>query len=396
MKKFLLGFAMLLTVGSSFAQDDVTAALRFDETSFDMKPGDIAVVNVFLDCNKTKAFSALQFRLYLPAGVKPAPINYEEAWEEYQADVDAYIEDGEDPSELNIEDYYVYQELGGFSNNKEFTLANKFLNWNETESGMNEFRFVMVSLSASTFPAKATDKKQPLITFAFTTTDSCQTGKYDLDVKAITFNKADNTEFTLDNFTAADLTYSIKYIIGESGFATLCWPVSLDFTTNDFKAYIGSNISSTSAGTFMSRTQVNKVIGKTPVIIEGTPGTYDLTTTLAEDLDDVKDNVLEGTPSAPLKVTSDNIYALASKPAGVGFYRVKNDAENPVEIAQYKAYYTATSAGIAAYLFEETTGIDQLALDNEDGEVYTISGMKVSKANKKGVYIINGKKVVIK
>lgn len=395
MKKFLLGFAMLLTVGSSYAQTDVTASLRFENTEIEMKPGDIEVVNVYLDCSATKAFSAAQFFVYLPEGVKLAPINYEEAVEEYEADVEAYIEDGEDPSELNLEDYFQYNKLGDFSNAGSFQVGTSFFN-NKNNTGLNEYRVTIFTISTETFPARTTDKKKPLMSFGIIATDSCQTGTFPINVTNAILNKADFTPYEIEDFEAATLTYSIDYTIGDSGFGTLCWPVSLDFSKNDFKAYIGSDICSGGDGKyFMSRSQVTKVIGKTPLIIEGKPGNYSLTTTLEESLDDVSKNVLEGTPSAPLKVETNNIYALASKTPGVGFYRVNNDAEKPVIIPQYKAYYTNTGSA-NEFLFEETTGIDEMAIDNENAQTYTISGVKVSKANQKGVYIINGKKVVVK
>ena len=103
------------------------------------------------------------------------------------------------------------------------------------------------------------------------------------------------------------------------------------------------------------------------------------------------DNVLEGTVDAPLKVSGSNIFALAEKAEGIGFYRCKEG----VEIPQYKAYYTGT-ASADSYLFEETTGIREAVSADNAGEAYTISGVKVNNTNKKGVYVVNGKKVVVK
>ena len=102
-------------------------------------------------------------------------------------------------------------------------------------------------------------------------------------------------------------------------------------------------------------------------------------------------NVLEGTVDEPLTVSGNNIYALANLSNGPGFYRVKSG----VEIPQYKAYYTSTAA-VDAFLFEDVTGINKVVADDANAEVFTISGVKVDKANKKGIYIVNGKKVVVK
>ena len=128
------------------------------------------------------------------------------------------------------------------------------------------------------------------------------------------------------------------------------------------------------------------------VIINGEPGTYNLYTTRDEVAKDA-DNVLEGTVDAPLKVAENNVYALADKGAnGIGFFR----CQEGVEIPKHKAYYHSKDASVDAFIFEGTTGIREAVAGNDASDAYTISGMKVKNTSKKGVYIVNGKKVVVK
>jgi len=94
---------------------------------------------------------------------------------------------------------------------------------------------------------------------------------------------------------------------------------------------------------------------------------------------------------------------------GVAFYLVNTSVATP-SVNAFRAYLTAGSNTARALTFsfgEETTGINsidngQLIMDN--GAVYDLQGRKVSEASAssvnsvlpKGLYIINGKKVVIK
>lgn len=61
-----------------------------------------------------------------------------------------------------------------------------------------------------------------------------------------------------------------------------------------------------------------------------------------------------------------------------------------------KAYLPASAASGAKIIIfgDETTAINEVKTQNESSEIYTIGGIRVKNAQQKGVYIINGKKVV--
>ena len=66
-----------------------------------------------------------------------------------------------------------------------------------------------------------------------------------------------------------------------------------------------------------------------------------------------------------------------------------------VVIPRYKAYMES-SAAAESMLFEETTGIQQVKTNVANNDVFTISGVKVNDTQRKGIYVTNGKKVVVK
>ena len=95
-----------------------------------------------------------------------------------------------------------------------------------------------------------------------------------------------------------------------------------------------------------------------------------------------------------------NSYVLQTPKGGKqGFYQV--DAANSIELSQYRAYLTVTAPAtgdVKSFILDgdETDGI-RVAEAEQDGTetIYTLSGQRVQKAQK-GIYIVNGKKVVIK
>ena len=141
-------------------------------------------------------------------------------------------------------------------------------------------------------------------------------------------------------------------------------------------------------------TPVTEVPAGAGVIIEAVAGTY--TVPAIESASALSDNdllVSDGSVTG----NGSTIYALGKKSDVVGFYLVKSGETVPAG----KAYLNipGTSRDFIGFSFGgETTGIDnaQLAAGNKaDGAVYNLAGQRVSKPTR-GLYIVNGKKVVVK
>ena len=68
-------------------------------------------------------------------------------------------------------------------------------------------------------------------------------------------------------------------------------------------------------------------------------------------------------------------------------------------LASTKAYLPATAitagAKVITFAFGESTGINEIQKAETEGAIYNLSGMRVSKTQK-GVYIMNGRKVIVK
>ena len=79
----------------------------------------------------------------------------------------------------------------------------------------------------------------------------------------------------------------------------------------------------------------------------------------------------------------------------VAFYKVVED--NQPTVGANRAYLTApANVDVKAFFFDEATAIKSVFDGVAAGNIYDMAGRKVSKMQKGGVYVVNGKKVVIK
>lgn len=186
-------------------------------------------------------------------------------------------------------------------------------------------------------------------------------------------------------------TKAIALKINENKFGTLCINDDLDFSDSE----ISANVCTGNEDGYVQVAEIEKPAAGTPLILKANAGSYMLKANYGESSPAVS-NLLLGTPDEPLTVTGDNTYAMAVKVKDganvVGFYRVQEG----VEIPRYKAYINSAE-GVDGFVFAETTGISNIEnADDASQDIYTITGAKVNNAAQKGVYIMNGKKVVVK
>ena len=116
---------------------------------------------------------------------------------------------------------------------------------------------------------------------------------------------------------------------------------------------------------------------------------------------------MKGTLAKTLVTKPENkeCYVLANGADGVGLYKAMNGSDATTFYnAGHKAYLEvgkkADGANFASYSFrfgEGTTGIDEMYGENEEAKtIFDLTGRRVEKITDKGVYIVNGQKVIIK
>ena len=135
----------------------------------------------------------------------------------------------------------------------------------------------------------------------------------------------------------------------------------------------------------------DKIVNKNTAVVLKSTGTPVMTLTTASS-SDTQGNDLVGTSAT--MTNPGNAYVLNNGTDGVGFYKLASTGT--IEFG--KAYLVATAGAREFLTFGETTSLTPIPSPiGEGGDViYDIHGRRVNGKPSKGLYIINGKKVVMK
>lgn len=200
---------------------------------------------------------------------------------------------------------------------------------------------------------------------------------------------------------ALDYVYVIRtdvnYVtVTSAGFATYSnADFALDFTGLDVKAYTASL---TEENTVLL-TPIEKVPAGTGVMLKG-KGSYDIPVIASATFSGTNLFVASTGEEVAASVEGKYHYALANGNNGVGFYNM----ESARTIAAGKAYIeSATPLADAQesrvnWIFADegiVNAIEKINVESAGNEVYNLNGQRVA-APQKGLYIVNGKKVVVK
>ena len=152
----------------------------------------------------------------------------------------------------------------------------------------------------------------------------------------------------------------------------------------------------------------DKIIPKnTPVVLKSNASPIVLTITTTNSKNNVSENSLQGVKEVEGKAADNQTYVLNKKAtAGVGFYKLKAGATLGLNKA-YLSHESATARDFYSF-DDETMGIENMTIigrtkslkqeaqtEAVNGNVYDLQGRRVAQP-KKGLYVVNGKKVVIK
>ena len=193
---------------------------------------------------------------------------------------------------------------------------------------------------------------------------------------------------------SANATYlfvekTVPATITTAEYATFCSPYATDFSTTGVTVY-----TATAGETSVTLNEVTsgKVPANTPVVLykAGADGTA-INVPVIASADAVGSNdlkVSDGTNPGP------NTYVLANKTHGVGFYKWAGGS-----LTSGKIYLQGASPAREFLGFGDVTGIESLTPSpspkGEGNEYYNLAGQRVAQPTK-GLYIVNGRKVVIK
>ena len=216
---------------------------------------------------------------------------------------------------------------------------------------------------------------------------------FDVDnLKKFSFNNAGAQLCFVIKVEYADENKVSSVTIGDAGFATHASKFAVDYSnrTDGLEAY---SVKYDSSSKELTYTKIDGVVEAGKAVILKGNGNYILeasseTATVTETGLKASDGSIMG---------AENIYCLANKSNGVGFYRVATGVAIPAN----KAYLEINASTSAKYysigIGGNTTGIQAIQQNSvkADGIMYSLSGQRVGK-DYKGIVICNGKKMIKK
>lgn len=216
---------------------------------------------------------------------------------------------------------------------------------------------------------------------------------------AMTFNegtvikaKGSDTNIILDYILLEKVT-SEDVAVSAIKFATYV-PTCNVVAPADVKVYT-AKVNEAKSAVVLTEVPANSVIAKgTPVLVGAEAGSYTFEASAGEAASFENNDLKAAT--ADTKGDGSTIYALVEQDGEAVFAPLKEGVAVSVGHA-YLELPTASATRFYSIQFGgETTGINEVnAAAKADGAYYTLQGVKTSKAAK-GIYIHNGKKVVIK
>ena len=184
--------------------------------------------------------------------------------------------------------------------------------------------------------------------------------------------------------------------ITSAGWATYCHEQALDFTGSGITAYYA-----TQQGDDVSFcNEISNPAASTGLLLKGNEGSYDVL--IVESGTDVSAtnklvaNFTTKTVGTTTGCDYGKVFILAKHDGVTGFYR----SDNGRQLLPYKSYLylddiNATRAGIGFPFDNETSAIERHYADKQSYSIYNLHGQRVS-MTKKGLYVVNGKKTIIK
>lgn len=194
-------------------------------------------------------------------------------------------------------------------------------------------------------------------------------------------------------------SHDVKVNIGATGYATLYYSDRALVVPENVYAYTYKVTNGKLDESYLY-TAGETIPAATGVVLKAAAGEY--TFAASQEAGEVDtDNLLKGSDEATLTTGGAVYYKLSLNKAGdansVGFYYGAADGAAFTNGA-HKAYLALPAAsGVRAFLFNgnTTTGIQNVTSNNAATQVYDLQGRRVQSAQK-GLYIINGKKVLVK
>ena len=243
-----------------------------------------------------------------------------------------------------------------------------------------------------------TEKSGDLLRVYVRPTAYLKPGDVEIKLRNVTFGKNDATGTTqpsvsLSGVTAsATSTVSVK-VSATNQYSTMVLPFDVTPVPNGLTVYSCNNTN----GENLVLSPQSSIKAYTPYILYA-PNGYDGTLSGAVEASKYSEVVTDGylTGAVATQEISGGAghYVLQNKGDGPMFYKVGDASSFSIQPGKCWLTLPETLQATTAFRFESTTAVEQLKISNENAAIYDLSGRRVNDMNQRGIYIVNGQKVV--
>jgi len=201
----------------------------------------------------------------------------------------------------------------------------------------------------------------------------------------------------------------ILNVVGDKSYATFYYDIDVQ-TDGTTKAYYIESASNTSATLTETANEGRDIPAHTAVVLineeQATSALLSLTSGLSQEISET-DNLLKGTlTSMTLDLSSSSPYYSMGRLNGqIGFYKFNSNGTTSITLGAHKAFLEvpgqSSSKGFTLS-FDDITSINEIGVVNGQSSMvngqsaYDLWGRKVAAPQKGEIYIVNGKKVIMK
>jgi hypothetical protein len=179
--------------------------------------------------------------------------------------------------------------------------------------------------------------------------------------------------------------------VGSYEWTTFVTDFALDFTSSEVKAYVVTGHNEKT----LVKSEVTTVAANTPLLLNASQGSYNIPVATSTTDYSSTNKMVAGTGAEVSAESGKTKYVLSVENEKATFLKIASDAAT---VPVGKAYLEFDEEINAPALdFGDATGIKSLTpvLSEGEGAVYDLQGRKVAQPTK-GLYIVNGRKVVVK
>ena len=185
---------------------------------------------------------------------------------------------------------------------------------------------------------------------------------------------------------------NISATIGDKGWTTFASPYALDLSNLEgATAYYASAVGESSVT--MTSTESAAVAAGEGLMLKGTAGAT-ITIPVVASGTAIDGNLLKGCTVETVLAANASNYVLVNNEDAAEFQCLD---EKGATIPAGKAYLNAGEGArsLSVVFADEATAVKSISAAKENGEVYNLAGQRVA-APQKGLYIVNGRKVIVK